>query len=221
MDLFEKKKIKKLKKKIKRIKEERKRVIINSVRHEIGKIQLVTNIIDIVVGKHKYKSYDDYNNELEELCLYEIYDIKLLDAKLTVICIDELDPLIIIDGYIIYPYLSMPMRDLLFRISDDIFQINSYTYEFSVKGKTYKFILVNTDVTKYTREFINQLNSVAEQISYLYNNTKYEYKNYPIYEYRCRALIVLLSQRYKSGTFSNVPKDIAIIIAKKVYAFRR
>lgn len=263
MDLFEKKKIKKLKKKIKRIKEERKRVIINSVRHEIVKVfreaQLVVENIDIVVGKHDYC----YGEDTPIMVEYEIYEIKCTDLELTIVCIDDYEPLMILDGYADIPtsWWEVPITQTLDRISDECSRDNSYTYSFRVKDKIYKFIAINTstylnnnceipgkhynticnicrDLYTYSHnhsnckykitlaevesreEYQNEMQSVAEKIHDLYYFTKYDYKNYPIYEYRCRALIVLLSQRYKSGTFSNVPKDIAILIAKKVYDFR-
>ncbi len=273
MDLFAEKKIKKLKKKIKQIKKERKRVILNSVKHEIVKIfreaQLAVQDIDIVVGKHNYCYVDD----TPILINYEIYNIKCFanvdeyrddKIEITVVCIEDYEPLMILDGYAEFPpNWYGPITEVLDRISDDCFQVNAYTYSFSVKDKIYKFIAINTaaylnndcklpgkhsnnvickkckDLYTYSHnhpncveevitlsdvewrlEYQNQMHPIIENIQDLYYLTKIDYTNYPIYEYRCRALLILLSQRYKSGTFSILPKDIAILIAKKIYDFK-
>ena len=276
-DLFGEKKIKKLKKKIKQVKKERKRVIINSVKHEITKIfreaQLAVQDIDIVVGKHNYY----YGDDTPILINYEIYNIKCFanvdeyrdeyrddKIEIIVVCIEDNEPLVILDGYADIPQLwEGPITEVLDRISDDCFQVNAYTYSFSVKDKLYKFIAINTaaflnndcklpgkhsnnvickkckDLYTYSHnhpncveevislfdvewrhEYQNQIYPIIENIYDLYYHTKTQYTNYPIYEYRCRALLVLLSQRYKSGTFSILPKDIAILIAKKIYDFK-
>lgn len=268
-DLFEEKKIKKLKKKIKQIKKERKRVIINSVKHEITKIfreaQLAVQDIDIVVGKHNYY----YGEDTPILVNYEIYNIKCFENRddkieITVVCIEDWEPLVILDGYADIPQLwEGPITEVLDRISDDSFQVNAYTYSFSVKDKIYKFIAINTaaylnndcklpgkhsnnvickkckDLYTYSHnhpncveevitlsdvewrlEYQNQIYTIIENIYDLYYHTKTQYTNYPIYEYRCRALLILLSQRHKNGTFSILPKDIAVLIAKKVYDFK-
>jgi hypothetical protein len=83
-----------------------------------------------------------------------------------------------------------------------------------------EFPLPRKDIGK--KDIIEKYDNIlhnSKQIKNIISNTYDDYDQMAIYRYRQIALLILLSHRHKSGIFSTLPKDIAILIAKKVFFF--
>ncbi len=81
-----------------------------------------------------------------------------------------------------------------------------------------EFPLPRNDINK--KDIIEKYDNISrnsKQIKNIISNTYDDYDQMAIYRYRQIALLILLSHRHKSGIFSTLPKDIAILIAKKVF----
>lgn len=50
----------------------------------------------------------------------------------------------------------------------------------------------------------------------LYESIKQDYKKYNLYDYQCKVRLVLLARLDKNSILSTLPKDILILIAKKI-----
>jgi len=83
-----------------------------------------------------------------------------------------------------------------------------------------EFPLPRKDISK--KDIIEKYDNIlhnSKQIKNIISSTYDDYDQMAIYRYRQIALLILLSHRHKSGIFSTLPKDIAILIAKKVFFF--
>jgi len=83
-----------------------------------------------------------------------------------------------------------------------------------------EFPLPRKDISK--KDIIEKYDNIlhnSKQIKNIISSTYDDYDQMAIYRYRQIALLILLSHRHKSGIFSTLPKDIAILIAKKIFFF--
>ena len=113
--------------------------------------------------------------------------------------------------------------------------INNLTYfdvddafgTYFCKYKEGKYIKTNRRKYKYTKiQDGNNLLDKFQNTEYefitkkrylnLYESIKCDYKKYNLYEYQCKVRLVILARRDKNSILSTLPKDILIIIAKKI-----
>jgi hypothetical protein len=215
MSLFSDKKINKLKKQIKKIKKERKNIVLNSVRNEIINMfknaQLIILGIEMNIGKYQYK--------------YEIYTIRFRSEpsnmnKLIVICIHDIEPLIILNGHAEHvEEWDDELTYHLDNISDYVRQTTDGTYYFDANNIRYSFKYNNNN---NNTETLAILKPILDKIYLLYYETYKDYIKYPIHEYRCKVLLILMAQKYaRKSMFKKLPKDVVILIAKKVWNDRK
>lgn len=206
-------KIREYKNKIRKIKKTRKREAKRMTKYCIRKmfadLGLVVDKIRIDNGNHRY---DD------DVYYYEFVTVRFNGKKDKInYFYSESDDNFIISlnnciGKDVHNFIPTEYR----YVSNDVqYYDNCCTFE-SDAGNLYKIKLVDTIDNEYYTKIYDTftIESVCcfEILELI--------EEHPILEYRRLALLLLLSHRHKSGDFSILPKDIAVIIAKKVYAFR-
>lgn len=80
-----------------------------------------------------------------------------------------------------------------------------------------EFPLPRKDINK--KDIMEKYDEIKKQIrniSKITRKTYNEYDTYPIYRNRQKVILLLLAQRDKNSILSTLPKDILILIAKKI-----
>ncbi len=208
--------IREYKNKIREIKKMRNREAKRTAKYEIKKLfaslGLDVNKISIDNGKHKYLTGE---GEFIKKYYYEFITIRLNNKDKLVYLFSDYEGAFIItvnncisdENHILpenYNYVSYNVCT----------NSDGFIFE-SDAGKLYKVGFVNNIDKDYYSTivdyFANETLCCIELIKL--------FKEYPILEYRRLSILILLSQRH-NGDFKKLPRDIAVLIAKKVYSFR-
>lgn len=212
-------KIMEMKEVIRKIKKTRKREAKRTAKYCIrklfkNKLGLKVNKIKIDNGKHKYLTGE---GEFTEEIYYEFITITFNNSYHKLLYLYSG----ITDSYIIT--LNNCVSAQIFDFDPD-----DYKYICSIKHiKDDNYIIKSDAGNKYKITYLDEVKiDCYEKIVDCFENETLccielikLFKEYPILEYRRLSILILLSQRH-NGDFKKLPKDIAIIIAKKVYSFR-
>lgn len=93
-------------------------------------------------------------------------------------------------------------------------KLNKYKYTEIKKGNILLDKFKNTE-----KKFMTSCGKTKYKSNYyknLYESIKQDYKKYNLYDYQCKVRLVLLARRDKNSILSTLPKDILILIAKKI-----
>ena len=212
-------KIKEMKEVIREIKEMRKREAKQTAKYCIkklfkNKLGLEVNKISIDNGKHKYLNK---KNGFTEEIYYEFITITFNNSyhKLVYLYSGITDSYIItLNNCVSAQFFDFDPDDYEYICSIKHIKDDNYIIK-SDAGNIYKITYLDeVEIDCYEKIvdcFENETLCCIELIKL--------FKEYPILEYRRLSILILLSQRH-NGDFKKLPKDIAILIAKKVYNFR-
>ncbi len=212
-------KIMEMKEVIRKIKKMRKREAKRTAKYCIrklfkNKLGLEVNKISIDNGKHKYLNK---KTGFTEEIYYEFITITFNNSYHKLVYLYSG----ITDSYII---------TINNCVSAQFFDFDPDDYEYICDMKHIKddnYIIKSDAGNKYKITYLDEVEiDCYEKIVDCFENETLccielikLFKEYPILEYRRLAILILLSQRH-NGDFKKLPRDIAVLIAKKVYSFR-
>jgi hypothetical protein len=231
-------KIREYKSRIKEIKSSRKKEVKRTVKYEIRKLfmkDLNIKVKKIIIDKgvHTYENDPSENREAKpsELISKNYYEIITItfgkDEKIVFLYIESFDTVAMsLNNYIDTQICDVEINTWeLDHISSNVSYFDKKeTYMFETNNHNdYIFKCIDTSIyaeDEWKTRYIAIRNCMKENFWPYCRTTEY-FKTNPVYEYRRIVLLILLAQKYdQNSILKKLPKDIAILIAKKVYSFR-
>jgi len=186
-------------------------IVISNIDYDIGKTTHFTycSRCENCCGRQHYRKHKYYYRIINlDIFQYDIdFSVQLIYV-LSDVTTESVNSIIIINYHV---------------FDDNDFQTEIFTesgpnwFETDVKFYEYK---INKNPNAQIQQLYNMFGKL-QGFDTLYNHILASYRSRPIYEYRRIVLLLLLAQKYdQNSILKKLPKDIAILIAKKVYSFR-